>query len=88
MWDFILPSLISSKKENSKLHLVLLVHKHRVFRGFFVVLLVLHMALLLVPWIEIEIPAYPTLKWIFKVAASFWPFPTFNMLSEENLHIR
>lgn len=55
MWDFI--NVSNSKKENSKLRLMLLVHKHRVFRGFFVLLLLLHMFLLLVPWIEIKVPA-------------------------------
>lgn len=86
MLDFI----SGSKKEggNSRVQLVLSVHRHRVFRGFFVVLLVLHMLLLLVPWVEIKIPAWPSLKLFFRIAASLWPFPTFNMLSAEYLHIR
>lgn len=65
-----------------------MVHSHRVFRGFFIMLLFLHMILLLLPWMEIKIPAWPLLKTIFSIASYLWPFPTFNMLSEENLYLR
>lgn len=65
-----------------------MVHSHRVFRSFFIMLLLLHMILLLLPWIQIKVPAWPMLKKIFAIAASLWPLPTFDMLAEENLYLR
>ncbi|CAD8184578.1 unnamed protein product [Paramecium pentaurelia] len=88
MGDLKISTLNLTKRYSNSFQLFLMVHSHRVFRGFFIMLLLFHMILLLVPWIEIKIPAWPILKIIFAIGASLWPFPTFDMLSEENLYLR
>lgn len=65
------------------------VHEHRYFRGFFIVLLMVHLVLLMLPWLEeIEVPVPTFVRGVFGLMYRLWPFPTFKMFAAGSLYIR